>query len=115
MVMAIGNGFFQPSNNYLIMSSAPKNKLGIAGSVNSLVRNFGQVVGVTLGTTILYSLMSYKIGYHITTYVFKRDDVFVFGMKGVYITLSIFCLVGVLVTVSRAVNKEVYEVNMEQS
>ena len=67
----------------MIMSAAQKNKLGIAGSVNSLVRNFGQVIGVTLGTTILYSLMSYKIGYHITTYLFERDDIFVFGMKGV--------------------------------
>lgn len=109
IVMAIGNGFFQPSNNYLIMSAAPKNKLGIAGSVNSLVRNFGQVIGVTFGTTILYSLMSYKIGYHITTYLSERDDIFVFGMKGVYIILALLCLVGALVTINRAIKKDSYE------
>ncbi|MBA9010386.1 hypothetical protein [Clostridium saccharobutylicum] len=53
--------------------------------------------------------MSYKIGYHITTYLSERDDIFVFGMKGVYIILAILCLFGVLVTINRAMKKDKYE------
>ena len=37
-IMAVGQAIFQPANNALIMSTCPKNKLGIVGSVNSLVR-----------------------------------------------------------------------------
>jgi EmrB/QacA subfamily drug resistance transporter len=45
-VMSLGNGLFQSPNNSLIMSTVPKNKLGIAGSVNALIRNLGMVVGI---------------------------------------------------------------------
>ena len=38
-VVAVGQSLFQPVINSLIMSTCPKNKLGIAGSVNSLVKN----------------------------------------------------------------------------
>jgi len=100
-IMAIGNGLFQPSNNSLIMSSAPRNKLGIAGSVNSLVRNLGQIFGVTLATTVLYNFMSYKIGYRVINYIENRDDVFIFGMRYIYIMLAIICGIGAIITAFR--------------
>lgn len=57
-LMSLGQSLFQPANNSLIMSNCPKEQLGIAGSVNSLVRNLGQIVGISLSTTILYLFMS---------------------------------------------------------
>jgi EmrB/QacA subfamily drug resistance transporter len=100
-IMAVGNSLFQPSNNSLIMSSVSKDKLGIAGSVNSLTRNLGQIFGVTLSTSFLYSCMSHKIGYHVIDYVIGRDDVFIYGMKWVYIILVIICGLGVVLTAFR--------------
>lgn len=100
-VIAVGNALFQPSNNSLIMSSVPKDKLGIAGSVNSLVRNLGQIFGVILSTSFLYVCMSYKIGYHVIDYVIGRDDIFIYGMKWVYIILVIICSIGALLTIYR--------------
>ena len=85
----------------IIMSLAPRNKLGIAGSVNSLVRNLGQIFGVTLATTVLYNFMSYKIGYHVINYIENRDDVFIFGMRYVYIMLAIICGIGAIITAFR--------------
>lgn len=106
VLIALGQGIFQPANNSLIMSTVPKDKLGIAGSVNSLVRNLGQMVGITLATTILYNFMSYRIGYRVINYVFGRDDVFVYGMQHVYIALVCICCVGIFFTVFRIVKNK---------
>ncbi|HBF38770.1 MAG TPA: MFS transporter [Firmicutes bacterium] len=100
-VMAVGQGLFQPANNSLIMSAVPQNKLGIAGSVNSLVRNLGQVVGVTLSTTLLYSFMSQKLQRHVFDYVIGKDDIFIYGMRHVYIILVEICCIGGLFTLFR--------------
>lgn len=101
VVMSIGNGLFQSPNNSLIMSTVPKNKLGIAGSVNSLVRNIGMVFGVSLSTALLYNRMSHKIGYHVVNYVQGRDDVFVYGMSFVYVTAGVICAAGAVLTALR--------------
>ena len=100
-IMAIGQSFFQPANNSLIMSACPKDKLGIGGSVNSLVRNLGQYIGIILSTTILYSFMGSKLGHMVSDYVKGRDDVFIYGMKNVYLILMALCVLGVLLTAFR--------------
>lgn len=100
-VMSIGNGLFQSPNNSLIMSTVPKDKLGIAGSINALVRNLGMVCGIALSTTLLYNRMSYKIGYHVSDYVIGRNDAFIYGMKTVYITAAVICMIGALLTFLR--------------
>ncbi|PJI08023.1 MULTISPECIES: MFS transporter [Clostridium] len=105
VLIALGQGFFQPANNSLIMSTVSKNKLGIAGSINSLVRNLGQMIGITLSTTILYNFMSIKIGHRVVDYVFGRDDVFVYGMRYVYMTLVFICLFGIFLTTFRIYRK----------
>lgn len=100
-IMAVGQSFFQPANNSLIMFACPKDKLGIGGSVNSWVRNLGGYVGIILSTTLLYSFMSSKLGRTVSDYVKGRDDVFVYGMKNVYLILMAFCILGALITAFR--------------
>ncbi|MBZ9622297.1 MFS transporter [Clostridium sp. FP2] len=99
--MSVGNGLFQSPNNSLVMSTVPKDKLGIAGSVNALVRNLGMVCGIALATTILYNRMSYKIGHRVTDYVIGRNDAFIYGMKTVYITAAAICMIGAILTFLR--------------
>lgn len=105
-VMTLGQSLFQPSNNSLIMSNCPREQLGIAGSINSLVRNLGQIVGITLSTTLLYTFMSQKLHYHVLGYVFGKDYAFIYGMKNDYIILSIICSIGIFLTLARAVHKK---------
>ena len=100
-IMTIGNGMFQSPNNSLVMSTVDKDKLGIAGSINALVRNLGMVFGISLSTTLLYSLMSKKIGYHVTGYIEGRDDIFMYGMHYVYMTAAIICAIGAMLTAYR--------------
>lgn len=104
-VMAVGNGLFQSPNNSLVMSTVDKSKLGIAGSVNALVRNLGMVVGVSLSTTLLYNRMSHKIGHRVVTFIHGREDVFIYGMKFVYWTAAAICLSGALLTAYRLYSK----------
>lgn len=105
-IMSIGMGLFQSPNNSLIMSTVPKDKLGIAGSVNALVRNLGMVCGIALATTLLYSMMSSKIGYRVTDYVVGRNDAFIYGMKTVYIVAGIISFVGAILTFLRLNGKK---------
>ena len=105
-LMSLGMGLFQSPNNSLVMSTVPRDKLGIAGSINALVRNLGMVCGIVLATTLLYSMMSYKIGYHVTDYIPGRADAFVYGMKAVYITAAIICFIGTILTFFRLYGKK---------
>lgn len=100
-VMALGMGIFQSPNNSLVMSTVPKNKLGVAGSINALVRNVGMSTGIALSTTLLYTRMSAKIGYRVTNFVEGRDDVFIYGMRWVFIVAASICIVGSLLTFYR--------------
>lgn len=100
-VMSFGNGLFQSPNNSLVMSLLPAEKLGVGGSVNALVRNFGMTVGVALSTAVLYGGMSAKLGRRVTSYVPGRNDAFFYGMRLAYVTAASICLVGAAVTALR--------------
>ncbi|HWT75081.1 MAG TPA: MFS transporter [Mobilitalea sp.] len=101
VIMSIGNGLFQSPNTSLIMSNAPRNMLGISGSVNALIRNLGMIVGISLSILILYGRMSAKIGYNVSNYVEGRDDIFIYGMRGAYFTAATICAVGAILTAIR--------------
>jgi EmrB/QacA subfamily drug resistance transporter len=105
-VLSIGNGLFQSPNTSLVMSTVSKDRLGIAGSTNALVRNIGLVFGVSLSTTLLYNRMSYKLGRHVVSYIEGREDVFVYGMKVVYVTAAMICILGALITAKRLYNRK---------
>lgn len=105
-VMTLGNGLFQSPNTSLIMSLVPRDKLGIAGSVNALVRNIGIVFGISYSTTLLYNRMSYKIGHHVINYVNGRDDVFIYAMKCVFLSAVVICMFGAFITALRLYSKK---------
>ena len=100
-VMSIGSGMFQSPNTSLIMSSVTVDRLGAAGSINAFMRNLGMVIGTALSTTLLYDLMSGKLGYSVSSYVEGRASVFIYGMKYVYIVSAAICGVGALLTAYR--------------
>ncbi|MDF2845768.1 MAG: drug resistance transporter, EmrB/QacA subfamily [Herbinix sp.] len=104
-LMSIGNGLFQSPNNSLIMSNAPTHMLGISGSINALIRNLGMISGISIAVLILYGRMSHKIGYKVSDYVTGRDDVFIYGMKGAYLTAACICLFGAVLTAIRLINR----------
>ncbi|MGG6313357.1 MFS transporter [Paenibacillus macerans] len=97
-MLGLGSGLFQSPNNSLVMSKIPKTQLGIAGSINSLVRNIGMVVGITVATTTLFSVMSSLAGRRVTGLVPDRPDLFLSGMHVVFMTSASICLVAAALT-----------------
>lgn len=85
VIFAAGNAFSQSPNNALVMSSVSHEDYGFAGSTASLVRYLGISVGLTLSTCTLYALMSRKAGYSVSNYLVNRPDVFIYGMRYVFI------------------------------
>ena len=104
-LLSLGSGIFQSPNNSLIMSTVEKNELGIAGSINGLVRNLGTTTGIALSTSILYSRMSSKLGYKVSGYVDGRADVFVYAMRFVFIGIGVICLIGAILSVIRVIKR----------
>lgn len=108
-LMGLGNGFFQSPNNSLVMSSVPRFKLGIAGSVNALIRNLGMVTGIAFSMTLLYNRMSKKIGYNVDSFIPGREDVFIYAMKFVYTAAAAICVFGILLTLYRLLRERYSE------
>jgi drug resistance transporter, EmrB/QacA subfamily len=112
-IMTLGNGMFQSPNNSLVMSTVDTKNLGIAGSINALVRNLGMVFGISLSTTLLYNRMSSQIGYHVTGYIEGRDDIFVYGMQYVYVAAAIICALGAVLTAYRLYKRQNLELKLK--
>ncbi len=105
-VLSLGNGLFQSPNNSLTMSNAPSAMLGIAGSVNALVRNIGMIIGITLAVLLLYGRMSRMLGVNVSDYVDGRDDVFIYGMRGACYFAAGVCALGALLTALRLLRRK---------
>lgn len=52
LLLGIGLGMFQSPNSSSVMSSVPRNKLGQAGGINSLIRNVGMIMGIAISVTL---------------------------------------------------------------
>ena len=105
LVTGIGVALFQSPNNSIVMSSVEPKYLGIAGSMNSLARNLGMVIGLSLSTTILYNAMSSKAGYRVTGYIAGQDNLFLYGMHIAFIVSFLLCFIAFLVTGFRLFRK----------
>lgn len=116
IIMGIGNGMFQSPNNSLVMSSVPSNKVGIAGSLNALVRNIGQNTGVVVATLLLYSGISTKLGYSVNDYDGAHPEAFEYGMRITFIALAVIVLTGALISIYRryVIKRNERIVNYEQ-
>lgn len=88
------------------MSTVGRHQLGIAGSINALVRNMGMVCGIALATTLLYGSMSGELGYRVTDYVVGQNGAFINGMRIVYMTAAVICLFGAILTLLRLIGKK---------
>lgn len=106
VIMSLGNALFQSPNTSLVMSTLPRNKLGIGGSISALVRNLGMIVGITLATTLLYQGMSTKVGHHVSDITAAGTSAFLFAMRIVYLTAFVICLTGALITAFRLFSRK---------
>jgi EmrB/QacA subfamily drug resistance transporter len=91
-LLGIGSGIFGSPNTKIIMSCAPADKLGIAGSINALARNLGMVSGITLAVAL--------VGADISTA--GADAAFVGRMRLVFIAAAALMALAIALTAARA-------------
>ncbi len=57
LVIGLGAGLFQAPNNTAQMSSAPRRWVGLASAITATGRNLGMVLGVSIGSVMLTTLL----------------------------------------------------------
>ncbi|MCD2257172.1 MFS transporter [Agrilactobacillus fermenti] len=77
ILLAIGNAFFQTANNVMVMTSVDQSQLGMAGSLNALVRELGLVIGTILATSVFFTTMSMQAGHQIINYTAHNNGLFI--------------------------------------
>lgn len=96
----IGNGLFHSPNNVLVMSNVSQKDYGSAGSVYSLARTVGMVVGSAMSTTLLFGSMSILDGSRVKSYIPSKPQLFIDGMHitfGLSCAISVILLIGIFV------------------
>ena len=105
-LFGLGSGVFGSPNTKLIMGHAPRDKLGIAGSVNALARNMGMVSGIAFSVALLNGSMSAKLGVQVNGFVPEHPDAFIYGMRVVFLSAAALCVVAIGLTLARALTRE---------
>ena len=93
--MGLGAGMFQSPNNSSVMSSVPKPKLGIAGGINSLVRNLGMVSGIALSVSL------FEAWGGVTNPKTGQTAAFMSAYHGVMLLAMGIALVGAVISLNR--------------
>lgn len=104
-ILGCGYGLFQSPNSAGVMSSVPKSKLGISGSINSLIRNLGMTSGISLSVAVFYGHMSLKSGKHITALSSSKPEFFINSMDFAYKIGTLIAIIGVIVSIIRLFDK----------
>ena len=100
ILMGTGIGIFQSPNNSSIMSSVPNKCLGVAASVNALVRNLGMVSGITMAMAI-YSFKMGSQGLSENLELIENVQGFIVSMKTIYMAAFVVTAIGVGITMLR--------------
>jgi EmrB/QacA subfamily drug resistance transporter len=106
VLFGAGTGVFSSPNTKLIMSHAPKDKLGIAGSINALARNMGMVSGIAFAVAILFGSMSARAGAPVSGFDSARPELFIFGMRAVFKAAALLCAAAIVLTITRALKSD---------
>ncbi|MCF8563929.1 MFS transporter [Alicyclobacillus tolerans] len=102
-VFGIGQGMFQSPNNSSIMGSVQREKLGVAGGINALVRNIGMLLGISLSVSLFSARLHQLTGS--ASLAAERTagaQEFVAALHTVFWAAAAVCLLGVLFSLGRS-------------
>jgi EmrB/QacA subfamily drug resistance transporter len=101
-LFGLGQGIFASPNTKLVMMHAPQDRLGIAGSVNTLARNMGMVSGIAFAVSVLYGVMSARLGRPVSSFSADQGEAFIAGMRAAFLSAGLFVLAAIALTGARA-------------
>ncbi len=109
-LLGLGMGIFQTPNNNLLMSSVPRERLGIGSSFLSIVRSVGYSAGAALGATVVSAQLVRVTGKSSMqdlqiaagpSHAGPMLDAFLLGFRYACLTAAAICLVGAAVSAIR--------------
>jgi MFS family permease len=94
VLLGIGGALFQSPNNSSVMGAVPRDRLGIAGSLNAFFRNLGMISG----TTLAVSLFSFSTRMNIDSVSsgLMNSTLFLRGFRLVVVTAAALAFLGAL-------------------
>jgi len=95
-MIGIGMGMFQSPNNTIIMSSVPKNRLGIASGLLAMVRTLGMVTGTAVSGAVFNSILNSRQAAGAT-----YETAFLAGFHYAFLVSAVICVAGVLTSLVR--------------
>ncbi|MCG0275966.1 MAG: MFS transporter [Thermosediminibacteraceae bacterium] len=98
MLFGVGNGLFQAPNNSAVMSSAPRDRQGVASGVLATMRNVGMVIGVAIGSGFFTLRHNYYLNALLNSTIV--DDAFFRALRDSYFLaafIDILCMLASLV------------------
>jgi MFS family permease len=109
-VLGFGMGLFQTPNNNLLMSSLPRQRLGVGSSFLAIVRSLGNSVGAALAATIVSAQLVAATGRTSLQYLGANlgDEAgapvlaaFLQGFHYTYLLAAVLCLLGAALSAVR--------------
>jgi EmrB/QacA subfamily drug resistance transporter len=101
-LFGVGQAIFGSPNSKIIMHHAPQDRLGIAGSINSLARNMGMVSGIAFAVSILYGVMGARLGRKVSGFAAGEAEAFVAGMRATFAAAAVLLSAAIALTAARA-------------
>jgi MFS family permease len=109
-ILGFGMGLFQTPNNNLLMSSLPRQRLGVGSSFLSIIRSVGNSVGAALAVTIVSAQLLattggtslQNLGGNLATENGAPVlTAFLHGFQYTYLLAALLCLVGAALSAVR--------------
>jgi MFS family permease len=98
-LLGLGGAAFQSPNNSSVMGAVPRDRLGVAGSLNSFFRNLGMVSGTTLAVA-LFSLRT-RGGMTTAEAIALDPGSFMDGFRFVVLAAALVALAGSAINLQR--------------
>jgi len=98
LLMGLGTGMFQSPNNSSVMGSVPPQKLGVAGGINSLVRNVGMITGIALSVSL------FEAWGGVTTPQPNQIEAFMSAYHNVMLVSMAIALVAAVISLNRKIS-----------
>lgn len=103
VIFGVGQGMFQSPNNSSLMGAAPRDKVGLVGGLNALMRNIGMVVGIALSVSLFASRVHALTGKTYTGMAAATSPhVFMSALHTVFWAAAAVCVLGALISSLRS-------------
>jgi EmrB/QacA subfamily drug resistance transporter len=110
MLIGVGIGLFQSPNNSTIMGSVPRTALGVAGSLQAVMRTLGQTTGIAIAGAVWAALVISAAGRSYAPLTSAPPYALVSGLHGAMILAGVIAALGIVPALVRPTRPQISSV-----